>query len=300
MDHAARTHLVGLLLGTENDWPVALEALVRALGPVTDAHGVSHTMDTERVTIEPFSLRDRPRHALVIDRLAYWYYVPREWLKKVALMDGVYLLNNPFTFQAMEKHSAYCAMMRLGLKIPDTVLVPYKHPVDNARYAYTAERYNLPFDLEAVAAPLGYPLYMKPFDGGGWRGVSRVDGPDDLRRADLFPRVLGMSGNYDPTSWNGWGERGDALYFNAPFMYLEHMQGDHLDWLRRSVFVQLCVGRGAWEENPTRALPSTLSLGALLRARGIPHAVDVWGEDTPHDWPSWARMAAKHLSGLGS
>ncbi|HTY71582.1 MAG TPA: alpha/beta hydrolase-fold protein [Actinomycetes bacterium] len=116
-----------------------------------------------------------------------------------------------------------------------------------------------------------------------------------LRRADLFPRVLGMSGNYDPTSWNGWGERGDALYFNAPFMYLEHMQGDHLDWLRRSVFVQLCVGRGAWEENPTRALPSTLSLGALLRARGIPHAVDVWGEDTPHDWPSWARMAAKHL-----
>jgi len=183
VDHAARTHLVGLLLGTENDWPVALEALVRALGPVTDAHGVSHTMDTERVTIEPFSLRDRPRHALVIDRLAYWYYVPREWLKKVALMDDVYLLNSPFTFQSMEKHSAYCAMMRLGLKIPETVLVPYKNPVDNARWAYTAERYNRPFDLTAVAEPLGYPLYMKPFDGGGWRGVSRIENPEMLRRA---------------------------------------------------------------------------------------------------------------------
>ena len=58
---------------------------------------------------------------------------PREWLKKVALMDDVYLLNSPFTFQAMEKHAAYCAMMRLGLKMPETVLVPYKHPPDNAR-----------------------------------------------------------------------------------------------------------------------------------------------------------------------
>ena len=46
----------------------------------------------------------RPRRSLVIDRLAHWYYVPREWIKKVALMDEVYLLNNPFTFQTMEKH----------------------------------------------------------------------------------------------------------------------------------------------------------------------------------------------------
>ena len=87
----------------------------------------------------------------MIDRLAYWYYVPREWLKKVALMDDVYLLNSPFTFQSMEKHSAYCAMIRLGLKIPETVLVPYKNPLDHAKYAYTAERYNRPFDLGAVA-----------------------------------------------------------------------------------------------------------------------------------------------------
>ena len=62
-------------------------------------------------------------------------------------MDDVYLLNNPFTFQAMEKHSAYCAMMRLGLKIPETWLVPYKNPPDNERFAYTAARYNQPFDL---------------------------------------------------------------------------------------------------------------------------------------------------------
>ena len=89
------------------------------------------------------------RPDLVIDRLAYWYYHPREWLKKAALMNGTYLLNSPFTFQSMEKHSAYCAMLRLGLKVPETVLVPYKNPVDNVRWAYTSEKYNQPFDLDA-------------------------------------------------------------------------------------------------------------------------------------------------------
>lgn len=176
-------HLIGLLLGTEEDWPVAFEELLRRLGPVRGPDGSRHEFDCERITIEPFSLRDRPRYSLVIDRLAYWYYVPREWLKKVALMDNVYLLNSPFTFQAMEKHAAYCAMMRLGLKVPETVLVPYKNPVDNARYAYTAARYNRPFDLEEIAARIGYPLFMKPYDGGAWRGVSRISNPAELHAA---------------------------------------------------------------------------------------------------------------------
>jgi hypothetical protein len=179
----ATRHIIGLLLGTEEDWPAAFEEILLRLGPVEGADGSRHTFDCERVTIEPFGLRDRPRYDLVIDRLAYWYYVPREWLKKVALMDGVYLLNSPFTFQSMEKHAAYCAMMRLGLKVPETVLVPFKNPVDNARYAYTAARYNRPFDLEAIAAQIGYPLYMKPYDGGAWRGVSRIGNPEELHAA---------------------------------------------------------------------------------------------------------------------
>ncbi|HEY3715467.1 MAG TPA: hypothetical protein VGL39_13155, partial [Jatrophihabitantaceae bacterium] len=106
-----------------------------------------------------------------------------EWLKKAALMNGTYLLNSPFTFQSMEKHSAYCAMLRLGLKIPRTVLVPFKNPLDNVRWAYTSSKYNKPFDLDAIAADLGYPMYMKPFDGGGWRGVSRINNQDDLHKA---------------------------------------------------------------------------------------------------------------------
>jgi hypothetical protein len=176
-------HTIGLLLGTEDDWPRAYEALLRRLGPVTDDDGREHRIRSVRVTIEPFNLRDRPRHDLVIDRLAYWYYHPREWLKKIALMDDVYLLNSPFTFQSMEKHAAYCAMMRLGLKVPETVLVPFKNPLDNSRYAYTAGRYNRPFDLDATAAAVGYPMFMKPYDGGAWVGVSRIRNPVELHAA---------------------------------------------------------------------------------------------------------------------
>jgi len=178
----AREHLIGLLLGTEEDWPTTYEALMARVGTVS-WRGEEHRFATERIVNEPFDLRYRPRYRLVIDRLAWWYDLPRAWLKKIALMDDVYLLNNPFTFQSMEKHSAYCAMMRLGLRVPDTWIVPHKVPPENPRFRPTAERYNAPFRLDEIGARVGYPLFMKPFDGGQWIGVSRVAGPDDLRRA---------------------------------------------------------------------------------------------------------------------
>jgi len=176
-----REHLIGLLLGTEEDWPTFFEDLLQRLGPI-EFGGETHSIESERITIEPFRLRAKPRYSLVVDRLAWWYSVPREWLKKVSLMDDVYLLNNPFTFQAMEKHSAYCAMMRLGIKIPETWLIPHKQPPDNPRFPQTAARYNLPFDLEEIAGRIGYPLFMKPFDGGQWVGVTRIVDADQLRR----------------------------------------------------------------------------------------------------------------------
>ena len=175
----AHTHLIGLLLGTEEDWPTAFEHLLGKVGPISYG-GETHELTSERITNEPFDLRSRPRYRLVIDRLGWWYTVPREWLKKISLMDDVYLLNNPFTFQAMEKHSAYCAMMRLGLRVPETWLIPHKNPPANDRFQPTAERYNLPFDLGEIADRIGFPLYMKPFDGGQWVGVTRIRDRDEL------------------------------------------------------------------------------------------------------------------------
>jgi hypothetical protein len=178
----ATRHLIGLLLATEEDWPSAFEAILRRLGPLQYG-GETHELAAARILNEPFDLRSKPPYTLVIDRLSWWYDLPREWLKKVALLDQVYLLNNPFTFQAMEKHAAYCAMMRLGLHVPETWLLPHRLPPDNPRYVPMAERYNPEFDLEQIGDGVGYPLYMKPFDGGMWVGVTRIADPRELQAA---------------------------------------------------------------------------------------------------------------------
>jgi esterase/lipase superfamily enzyme len=116
-----------------------------------------------------------------------------------------------------------------------------------------------------------------------------------LKRADLFPLALCFSGNYDPTAWNAWGESGDAAYFNNPMQYVANLDGDHLDWLRGRVSLLLVVGQGAWEVHPTKSLPGTLAFDRILSDKGIPHELDVWGYDTPHDWPSWQVQLAHHL-----
>lgn len=116
-----------------------------------------------------------------------------------------------------------------------------------------------------------------------------------LKRADLFPVAIGLSGNYDPAGWHGWGERGSAAYFNNPTDYVRHLGGDHLDWLRARLFLLLVVGEGAFEEHPTRALSGTREMAGLLAAKGIPHELAVWGPEWPHDWLSWRTQLATYL-----
>lgn len=219
------TRKLGLLIGAEeDDWPSALEAMYRRHNPVAhSADGSPLAVEVERVRVHPFDLRADTSYDVVVDRLGHWQVNPREWLKKAALFNGVYLLNSPFTFQSMEKHSAYAAMMRLGLHVPKTWLIPLKAYPDRPGYQETANRYYDWFDLPGLAAQeFGYPLYMKPFDGGGWRGVSRIDDPGQLMQAydasgqtmmhlqtalegyDVFVRALGIGPQvramrYDPT-----------------------------------------------------------------------------------------------------
>ncbi len=115
-----------------------------------------------------------------------------------------------------------------------------------------------------------------------------------LKRADLFPLALCFSGNYDPSTWNGWGERGTAAYFNNPMDYAGHLDGEHLDWLRGRVSLLLVCGQGQWEDT-TGALPSTKRFAALLADKRIRHELDLWGHDIPHDWPSWRAQFAHHM-----
>jgi len=114
-----------------------------------------------------------------------------------------------------------------------------------------------------------------------------------LKRADVFPIAICQSGVYD-VSRVGWGERGDAVYFNNPMDYVEHLNGDHLGWLRDRVSLLLVCGSGQWEDT-TGALDSTRRFSGLLAEKGLRHEIDVWGPDFPHDWPSWRAQLAHHL-----
>src|SRR5262245_33840113 len=82
--------------------------------------------EVSRVTFEPLNLRQPVRYDIVVDRLTHWYHTSREWIKKAVVLDGLYVFNNPWSIQANEKHTTYCAMMRLGLPIPATWMVPPK------------------------------------------------------------------------------------------------------------------------------------------------------------------------------
>jgi esterase/lipase superfamily enzyme len=115
-----------------------------------------------------------------------------------------------------------------------------------------------------------------------------------LKHAQQFPLALCLSGNYDPSSWRGWGERGDATYFNNPIDYVANLNGDHLNWLRERLSVLLVCGQGQWEDT-TGALHSTKRMAGLLAGKGIRCELDLWGHDVPHDWPSWRRQLAHHL-----
>ena len=118
-----------------------------------------------------------------------------------------------------------------------------------------------------------------------------------LKRADLFPHAICMSGVYDVAVVGGGWERADAVYFNNPMDYVAHLHGDHLDWLRRHARLVLVCGQGMWEDT-TGALESTRRLAGLLSEKGIPHELDLWGHDVPHDWPSWRAQLAHHLPRL--
>jgi hypothetical protein len=177
------TRRIGLSLGADICWPKCFEDILARWDPELRIGDETVKFSVERLTIDPFGLRDPVRYDLVIDRLTHWYANTREWIKKAILLDDLYVFNNPWSVQSMEKQTTYCAMMRLGLPIPETWMLPAKEHEESADLEPTLQQYARLFDLKAIGDSLGYPLFLKPYDGGGWVGVSKVDDGDGLETA---------------------------------------------------------------------------------------------------------------------
>ncbi len=212
---------IGLSLGADLCWPICFEEIIKRLDLHIPIDGDTIEVDVERLTIEPFDVQQPCRYDMVIDRVTHWYDTSREWIKKAILLDELYVLNNPWSIQSMEKQTTYCAMMHLGLPVPRTFMVPPKEYEHHDDLKPTLERYARLFDLGQVAEDLGYPMFMKPYDGGAWKGVTRIDNEEQLRKAyeesgkmlmhlqkavadwDLFVRCIGVGPQvnavrYDP------------------------------------------------------------------------------------------------------
>jgi hypothetical protein len=217
------TRHIGLSLGADICWPICYEEIMRRLKLAIPWQGDTLGFDVSRVTIEPFDLRQPCRYDLVIDRVTHWYHTSREWIKKAVVLDDLYVFNNPWSIQANEKHTTYAAMMRLGLPIPETWMLPPKSYDKSADLEQTLQRYARLFDLGQIGKQVGYPLFMKPYDGGGWVGVSKIDNEAALKTAydasgtkimhlqagvipyDMFVRCVGLGPqtrvvNYDPSA----------------------------------------------------------------------------------------------------
>ena len=114
-----------------------------------------------------------------------------------------------------------------------------------------------------------------------------------FRHPDLLRGVIAMSGSYDIRSYlDGYSD--DNVYFNNPAQYLENLNDDyHLPILRRADAIVILSGQGAYEA-PGRSR----QLSRILSAKGIPHALDLWGHDVNHDWPWWRKMLPYWLDRL--
>lgn len=217
------TRRIGLSLGADLCWPICFEAILDRLNLSLPIDGQTVRFEVERVTIEPFNIRQSCRYDLVIDRLTHWYHPSREWIKKIIVMDGVYTYNNPWSLQSMEKQTTYCAMTRLGFPVPETWLLPPKAYDSHDDLDATLTQYARLFDLGEIGHQLGYPLFMKPYDGGAWKGVSRIKDEAALRETydesgtfimhlqqaiegfDRFVRCIGLGPqflavDYDPSA----------------------------------------------------------------------------------------------------
>jgi len=217
------TRKIGLSLGADICWPICYEEIVRKLDLAIPIEGNRVRFQVERVSIEPFDLRQPCEYDVVVDRLTHWLHSSREWIKKSIIMDGLYVFNNPWSVQSMEKCTTYCAMMHLGFPIPETWLLPPKAYEPSDDLEPTLERYAKLFSLDDMGKRLGYPLFIKPYNTGGWVGVSKIDDSEMLEKAyedsgklvmhlqqavlpyELFVRTIGIGPQvnvvkYDPAA----------------------------------------------------------------------------------------------------
>ncbi|SMC73926.1 ATP-grasp domain-containing protein [Pedobacter africanus] len=161
---------IGILFGKERSFPEAFVKRVNQMG--------GKEFRAEFVSIDKIFQAEPLNYAVIIDRISQDVPFYRAAMKNAAI-TGTAVINNPFWWSADEKFFNNALAEKLGVPVPKTALVPsYEQPDDTSDQSFS----NLvfPLDWDAIFQYTGFPAYMKPFDGGGWKEVYKLNDKEDF------------------------------------------------------------------------------------------------------------------------
>src|SRR5277367_2309014 len=161
---------IGILYGKERSFPMAfIEAVNRK-----NVNGIT----AEPVRIDKVVQAEDTGYAVIIDRISQDVPFYRAFLKNAAI-SGTAVINNPFWWSADEKFFNNALAVKIGVPVPKTVILPSRDlPEDTSDSSFSNLAY--PLDWESIFKYVGFPAYMKPFDGGGWKEVYKLHDMDDF------------------------------------------------------------------------------------------------------------------------
>ncbi len=185
---------IGILFGQENTFPQAFVDRVNE----KKVKGIQ----AEAVLVEEVIQGKAIDYAVIIDRISQDVPFYRAYLKNAAL-NGTAVLNNPFWWSADEKFFNNCLATKVGVPVPKTVLLPSKErPDDTSDRSFRNMKF--PMDWEMIFEYIGgFPAYMKPFSGGGWKSVYKLHSADELwaAHAETGQLVMMLQENIDFTEY---------------------------------------------------------------------------------------------------
>lgn len=161
---------IGILHGKERSFPMAFVEKVNS----KNVPGIM----AEPVRIDKALQGEPTGYAVIIDRISQDVPFYRTWLKNAAV-TGTAVINNPFWWSADDKYFNNCLMTRVGVPVPKTAIIPSReHPHDTGPESFSNLAY--PMDWENIFHYVGFPAYMKPFEGGGWKHVYKLKNRDEF------------------------------------------------------------------------------------------------------------------------
>jgi len=168
---------IGILFGQENTFPPAFVERVNLKNESVDGEEIS----AEFVKIDKVVQGEPSGYDVIIDRISQDVPFYRAYLKNAAL-SGTAVINNPFWWSADEKFFNNALMTKLNVAVPKTVLLPSnQHPDDTNENSFRNLSY--PLNWEAIFNYIGFPAYFKPFAGGGWKNVYKLNSPEEFFKA---------------------------------------------------------------------------------------------------------------------